>query len=590
MKRIALYIFYDKEGYVAEYVKYYIKALTETADRVVFIVNGNVQPDGRKEIENLGAEIFLRENSGLDFGAWKDVILKIGFQTISTYDELILCNCSCFGPVYPLAEVFGEMESRRCDFWGITKHPANGVLLIKEDKSTAIVEHVQSYFVVFTKRVLESSCFQKWWTDLIPTSTFANEVAYHENKFTQYLSSGGFSYDTYVDCDRYFKLNSSCNLTFAFADEILKVDRDPFVKRKLFFSKDNRFIKRGEGFATAGTIDSLKETEYPVKYIYADLLRNHKLSDLDDGLPLTWIHRKSGKYLKRKLALVCRVSHSESAEYMAGYLSNMPDGSDLFVISPEQGVLDAYRNDLTDQSVFNEAHYLLKPDSGSDSSSLLLTFAPYFKKYDAFCFVNDSALLHVQYSSARDILKRGLECCLNTKSYVKDLVEALFDDSSCCGVMLPPFPFASEYDQVCQEKFADKKDLFISLFKRLGLHVPFDDKFLVPSGTMFWVRSAALKDLFDYKWSCEDFHDDSVSQGLPPGHLLNTLASYCAQNRGFFTMRAMPESFAELYLNSLTYMLRDYNIELERMFGRGSWADQLNNLKSSTAVDYENLK
>ena len=98
VKRLALYIFYDKEGFVSDYVKYYVKALKEVTDRIVFIVNGKILPEGRREIEDIGPEIFNRENKGLDFGAWKETILSLGFEEILKYDELILCNCSSYGP------------------------------------------------------------------------------------------------------------------------------------------------------------------------------------------------------------------------------------------------------------------------------------------------------------------------------------------------------------------------------------------------------------------------------------------------------------------------------------------------------------
>ena len=123
VKRLALYIFYDKEGFVSDYVKYYVKALKEVTDRIVFIVNGKIQPEGRKEIEGLGLEIFNRENKGLDFGAWKETILSIGFPEIGKYDELVLCNCSSYGPAYPLSEVFSKMESEEVRLLGHHQAP-----------------------------------------------------------------------------------------------------------------------------------------------------------------------------------------------------------------------------------------------------------------------------------------------------------------------------------------------------------------------------------------------------------------------------------------------------------------------------------
>ena len=149
--------------------------------------------------------------------------------------------------MYPLSEMFTEMESRKCDFWGITKHPATGVPFIAGDPSTAIEEHIQSYFLVFTRRVVESYGFQKWWTELKSYSDWAWEIVNHEIRFTQYLYKCGFSYDTYVDCDKYFDRNCPYNLTFSCAAELLRENRDPFVKRKLFSNDDHVWSKTGEG-------------------------------------------------------------------------------------------------------------------------------------------------------------------------------------------------------------------------------------------------------------------------------------------------------------------------------------------------------
>jgi len=582
-KRLALYIFYDKDGFVSEYVKYYIKALREAADRVVFIANGLLDPDGKKEIEAAGAEIFQRENKGLDFGAWKDAILSIGFPKISSYDELILCNCSTYGPVYPLSEVFSEMESRSCDFWGITKHQATGDLIIRDDPSSAIIEHIQSYFIVFTKKVTSSACFRKWWNGLKPSSDYKTEVAFHENRFTEYLCKNGFTGDTYVSCDRYFSRGCRYNPTSAFADEIIRNDRDPFVKRKLFINEESFWSNTGEGFTPLDVIETVKETGYPVEYIYSDLLRNHKISELKDTLALTWIHRKTVNYSKRKLALVCYAYYTDLAGYMCSYLLNMPEGSDLYLISSKQEVLDAYKKILKrdgNSKTFGKITFLLKPNRGRDVASLLVTFAPYVMNYDAFCFVHDKKSKQNPYTLTRDFLRRSLVCCLESREYTRDLVEALFDEKERCGVMLPPTPYFSLYITLGAELYEEGVKPLRSLFDRLKLKVPLDEKLMAPFGTMFWARTDALADLFSYDWHYDDFPEEPMPIDHTISHEIERIFCFCAQNRGYFSKWAMPESFAELYVNNLSYRLRDYNAELNRIIDKDSWYGQLSKLKA----------
>ena len=588
-RRIALYIFYSKDGYVGEYVKYYIKALKEVSDRIIFIVNGQILSDGSKEIESLGAEIFMRENKGLDFGAWKEAILSIGFPEIGKYDELILCNCSTYGPVYPLSEVFSEMESRKCDFWGITKHPYLGGQLISGDPSSTIIEHIQSYFIVFSNKVTESNAFHTWWSELEPTSDYLKEVAHHEIKFTQYLSNDGFSYDTYVDCDKYFRRNCPFNPCFACADEILLSDRVPFLKRKLFINEFNVWSETGEGFTPVKAMEELNQTDYPIQYIYSDLLRYQTLSSIKDGLALNWVHRKAEHYSKHKLALVCSASHADLAEYMVSYLLNMPDDADLYLISTQQEVLDAYKNMFEvqkDACAFSKVTYLLRPDRGHDAAALLVTFEPYVRNYEGFCFVHDIKSNQAPFTLSKDFMRRSLECCLESKVYANDLVEKLFDDSPKCGLMIPPTPYFSFCITIGAETSEGTSESLRALYDRLHLNVPFDDKTIAPFGSMFWARTDALMDLFDAKWSYEDFPENPAPESHTLFQAIERVFCYCAQNRGYFSQWTMPASFAEIYINNLFYRLRDYNAELNRLFGRTSWTGHLRRLRSLSPKDF----
>ena len=78
-------------------------------------------------------------------------------------------------------------------------------------------------------------------------------------------------------------------------------------------------------------------------------------------------------------------------------------------------------------------------------AALLVTFAPYVKDYDGFCFVHDKKSPQNPYALTRDFLRRSLECCLESRQYTKDLTEALFAEKERCGIMVPPTPYFSLY-------------------------------------------------------------------------------------------------------------------------------------------------
>ena len=73
------------------------------------------------EMRSLGAyvdSIIVKENSGYDFGSWKAGLRSE--EDLRKYDEIVICNDSVYGPLWPIGVAFKKMETRDCDFWGIT--------------------------------------------------------------------------------------------------------------------------------------------------------------------------------------------------------------------------------------------------------------------------------------------------------------------------------------------------------------------------------------------------------------------------------------------------------------------------------------
>ena len=266
MKRLALYVFWEKNGIVYNYVEYYLQSLTSIAQEIVVIVNGRLSSEGRRKLEELGVVILVRENKGLDFSAWKAALEYKGWELVTQYDELILCNCSCYGPLYPFSELFDVMAKRNCDFWGINRQPKiPGKML----------GHIQSYFYVFRNPVLSSACFRQWWDNLVSARSYKEEVWEHEMQFSTYLEKNGYRSDTYMDYDKYLLLSPTGGFDKHLADFQLIFGRNPLLKRRTILEKALKSLKVLE------LIDKL--TSYPVDYIYADMARN-----IPHSLPALW--------------------------------------------------------------------------------------------------------------------------------------------------------------------------------------------------------------------------------------------------------------------------------------------------------------
>ena len=287
MTRLALYVFFHKEGILEEYVVYYLRGLKAVCADIVLIANGGLSEEAKRQLEALSVQYIVRENKGVDFAAWKAGLSYVGWDKVRQYDELVLCNCSCYGPVYPFSEAFDRMKERSCDFWGINRQPDLPDKLVGPAGARfPMTEHIQSYFYVFRDRVLHSEAFRSWWDNLVEAGSYWEEIREHELKFSGWLEKAGFVGDTLMDFQKYRALAPSGDAWSVCADVQLAEDRNPLVKRKAVFSSSDVAIR---------VLEHLRcHTDYPVEILLTDepnrnycsltgIIRYHVLKRLCSG-------------------------------------------------------------------------------------------------------------------------------------------------------------------------------------------------------------------------------------------------------------------------------------------------------------------
>lgn len=119
-KRVAVMASYDGKGKIADYVIYYLQELHKVADAIIFVTDNEVYEEEVDKIKGLVVHASFSHHGSYDFGSY-----RIGYvwaeqhHLLDEADELVFCNDSCYGPVFPLKDVFGKMDSKECDFWGL---------------------------------------------------------------------------------------------------------------------------------------------------------------------------------------------------------------------------------------------------------------------------------------------------------------------------------------------------------------------------------------------------------------------------------------------------------------------------------------
>ena len=218
MKRICIFSIYDREGIIDEYVLYYLNSLKQVANRIVIVINGNISSIEKKKLDLITNEVFVRENKGYDAGAYKFALTKaINHNDILEYDELILCNDTCFGPLFSFNEVFDKMERKDYDFWGL-----NGYF-------DMIFSHIQSYFLVFSKRVLKEKSLYDYFEHYIDENSKNLNLVYCS------FEVGLFDYLTRIRKYSYGCFSGCPNLdVYVYSFSYISNYDFPVIKKKTF--------------------------------------------------------------------------------------------------------------------------------------------------------------------------------------------------------------------------------------------------------------------------------------------------------------------------------------------------------------------
>ena len=151
-RRVALFVHYDGQGIVHDFVLHYLRQLHDLGFAIVFASNAPRLVEAQIEpLRELCALVIRRDNVGYDFGAYKEAMAAI--PDLAAVDTLLLANDSVYGPLQHLAGVLDRMAPEEADVWGASD-------------SWEFSFHLQSFFLVFHRAALASPAFALFWKRL----------------------------------------------------------------------------------------------------------------------------------------------------------------------------------------------------------------------------------------------------------------------------------------------------------------------------------------------------------------------------------------------------------------------------------------
>ena len=227
-KNVCLYSHFDHEDVVDNYVLCALEAIKNSGFEIIFISTcAHLNQSDIDKLSYICRAVIIRENIGLDFGSWAEVINH--YPELLEADSLIIANDSVYAPLENLSSYMSRMNKQGCDFWGISE-------------CYQIKPHIQSYFIHFNRKVLQSSAFRLFWSSYKHIDDKKKLIEKCEVSLTQILSQKGFSYGSafgesniFSSMDEIYSINPSHHLW----KEMIVSYSAPCVKVELL--RDNPF-------------------------------------------------------------------------------------------------------------------------------------------------------------------------------------------------------------------------------------------------------------------------------------------------------------------------------------------------------------
>lgn len=264
MKRLLLYVHYNKYDELSGHVLYQLEQLRPLFSKLIVISNSQLTESATLTLKELGiAEVIQRENLGFDFAAWRDGMTHVGFERLADFDSVTLMNDTCFGPLWDMSDLIEDFEQRQSvDFWGMTNFR----------KTKYFEEHLQSYFISFKNHVVASEVFQKFWTSIKTFTDVQDVIDNYETRVTSVLTEVGYRYDAVFNTIE-SEAEDLIHPDFSYYRPISTLEHKvPFIKLKAFTDNEKKGRLLLDYLANLST--------YPVALIKSHLNRYHSPDSL----------------------------------------------------------------------------------------------------------------------------------------------------------------------------------------------------------------------------------------------------------------------------------------------------------------------
>lgn len=171
-------------------VLHQVDILLKLDQHVICVINKSKLSDTWiKELEQFPITILIRENIGRDFGAFQAGINYVQREIgLSSVANLTLANDTIFyaqDSLEVIRDTLNQQGDVKCIYLNLQAHL-----------------HAQSFFLTFSKRVIDSKVFARFWQTYYPSNERFHAINNGEVKLSRILDKRNFKFASYVNAER----------------------------------------------------------------------------------------------------------------------------------------------------------------------------------------------------------------------------------------------------------------------------------------------------------------------------------------------------------------------------------------------------
>ncbi|MBX9101287.1 rhamnan synthesis F family protein [Streptococcus anginosus] len=520
MKRLLLYVHFNKYNRVSSHVYYQLKQMQPLFSKVVFISNSQVSERDYQNLVDLHLidNFIQRENVGFDFAAWRDGMTHVGFDDITTYDVVTIMNDTCFGPLWDIKDYYLNYEANdQVDFWGLT----NNRRTKKSRQTQGFPEHIQSYFITFKKPVIASSVFRNFWENVKNHTDVQEVINDYETKVTTTFLAAGFRYQTVFDTVNE-DTTGMLHPDFSYYNPTAILNHKvPFIKVKA--------IDNNQHIAPYLLEEIAKKSDYPVDLIVSHMSEIN-FPDFKYLLARKYIQTTTPTSLSnKKIGVHLHVFYVDLLEDFLKAFENFHFAYDLFITT------DNDTKKLEIEAILNQnhknAHIFVTGNIGRDVLPML-KLKKYLSTYDYIGHFHTKKSKEADFWAGESWRNELIDMLIKPA----DNILANFENDKL-GLVISDIPTFFRYNKIVdawnEHLIAPEMN---DLWYKMKMTKPIDfntfHTFVMSYGTFIWFKYDALKPLFDLDLTDKDVPIEPLPQNSIL-HAIERLIVYVAWNEHY---------------------------------------------------------